>query len=82
MKMKFFAFSVLAAFAIGTGLPGLAGAQQDQGSPLQVGDKAPDFTIPGTVPIPAGGNTVGISAITDQGKSVVLAFFPKAFTGG
>jgi len=82
MKWKFIAFSVLAALVIGTGFPVDAVAQQDQGSPLKVGDEAPDFTIPGTVPIPAGGNTVSISAITDQGKSVVLAFFPKAFTGG
>jgi len=43
---------------------------------LKVGDKAPDFTLPST----DGGNV----HIADYiGKStVVLAFFPAAFTGG
>jgi peroxiredoxin len=43
---------------------------------LKVGDKAPDFTLPST----EGGNV----HIADYiGKStVVLAFFPAAFTGG
>ena len=43
---------------------------------LKVGDKAPDFTLPST----DGGNV----PIADYiGKStVVLAFFPAAFTGG
>ena len=43
---------------------------------LKVGDKAPDFTLPST--------TGGSVHMADYlGKStVVLAFFPAAFTGG
>ncbi len=42
---------------------------------LKVGDQAPDFTLPGT-----DGKTYTLSQL--KGKSVVLAWFPKAFTGG
>ena len=42
---------------------------------LKVGDKAPDFTLPGT-----DGKTYMLSQL--KGKNVVLAWFPKAFTGG
>ena len=43
---------------------------------VAAGDEAPDFTLPTT----AGGN---VSLSDYQGKNnVVLAFFPKAFTGG
>ena len=43
---------------------------------LKVGDPAPDFTLPGT-----GGEDITLSAQVGE-KNVVLAFFPKAFTGG
>jgi peroxiredoxin len=45
-------------------------------STLKVGDKAPDFTLPST--------EGGTAHLADYiGKStVVLAFFPAAFTGG
>jgi hypothetical protein len=49
---------------------------------LAVGDRAPDFEIPSTMGIPEGSGTVRLSAITRSGRTVVLAFFPKAFTGG
>jgi len=42
---------------------------------LKVGDKAPDFSLPGS-----DGKTYSLSAL--KGKAVVLAWFPKAFTGG
>ena len=42
---------------------------------LKVGDAAPDFTLPGT-----DGKTYTLSQL--KGKTVVLAWFPKAFTGG
>ncbi len=43
---------------------------------LKVGDPAPDFTLPGS-----DGASVTLSAQIGE-KNVVLAFFPKAFTGG
>jgi peroxiredoxin Q/BCP len=42
---------------------------------LKVGDKAPDFTLQGS-----DGKTHSLAA--SKGKAVVLAWFPKAFTGG
>ena len=46
------------------------------GASLAVGDAAPDFTLPGT-----DGGQVTLSSFAGR-KNVVLAFFPKAFTGG
>ena len=43
---------------------------------LEVGDKAPDFSLPGS-----DGNTYSLSQFTGE-KPVVISFFPKAFTGG
>lgn len=43
---------------------------------LKVGDMAPDFTLPAT-----NGKQVKLSDFRGQ-KTVVLAFFPAAFTGG
>jgi peroxiredoxin len=43
---------------------------------LKVGDTAPDFTLPAT-----NGKQVKLSDFRGQ-KTVVLAFFPAAFTGG
>tara|TARA_B100000315_G_C14357838_1_gene487051 strand:- start:422 stop:625 length:204 start_codon:yes stop_codon:yes gene_type:complete len=51
---------------------GVGGAQA-QG--LQVGDMAPTFSLPGT-----DGKTHSLSDYA--GRTVVLAWFPKAFTGG
>jgi peroxiredoxin Q/BCP len=42
---------------------------------LKVGDQAPDFTLPGS-----DGKMHSLSEL--RGKTVVLAWFPKAFTGG
>jgi peroxiredoxin Q/BCP len=42
---------------------------------LKVGDQAPDFTLPGT-----DGKTYTLAKL--KGHWVVLAWFPKAFTGG
>ena len=47
-----------------------AGAQN-----LEVGDKAPDFSLKGS-----DGKTYSLKSM--KGKVVVLAWFPKAFTGG
>ncbi len=43
---------------------------------LQVGDKAPDVTFNAT-----GGATYPLSSFKGK-KNVVLAFYPRAFTGG
>jgi peroxiredoxin Q/BCP len=51
-------------------------AQQPQATPeLKVGEKAPDFSLPGT-----DGQTYTLAGL--KGRTVVLAWFPKAFTGG
>ena len=42
---------------------------------LNVGDRAPEFKLPGS-----DGKTHSLSGY--KGKTVVLAWFPKAFTGG
>ncbi len=42
---------------------------------VEVGDAAPDFTLPGS-----DGETYRLSEL--RGQHVVIAFFPKAFTGG
>jgi thioredoxin-dependent peroxiredoxin len=58
---------VLAAMS---GWPAGAWAQE-----LKVGDMAPDFTLKAS-----DGQTYTLSKL--KGKTVVLAWFPKAFTGG
>jgi AhpC/TSA family len=45
-------------------------------SKLKTGDKAPDFTLPST-----DGGTVHLADFIGK-STVVLAFFPAAFTGG
>ena len=46
-----------------------------QAASLSVGDLAPDFSLPGS-----DGKTHRLSDY--RGTTVVLAWFPKAFTGG
>jgi thioredoxin-dependent peroxiredoxin len=45
------------------------------GDELKIGDKAPDFKMVGS-----DGKTYSLADL--KGKTVVLAWFPKAFTGG
>lgn len=45
--------------------------------PLKVGDTAPDFTLVGS-----DGKTYKLSELTKAGKAVVVAWYPRAFTGG
>lgn len=77
--------------ATGLGFAALAAAASDQGQPpqtpqqpaapaqysadLKVGDVAPDFALQGS-----DGKVHKLSDY--RGKTVVLAWFPKAFTGG
>lgn len=60
---------LLLALGLGT-LCGLA-----QAAELKIGDRAPDFALPGS--------DGKVHRIADyHGKTVVLAWYPKAFTGG
>jgi len=68
------------AAAVSVGLTTLAFAQAQSPTPapelkVKAGDKAPDFSLPGT-----DGKTHKLSDY--KGKTVVLAWFPQAFTGG
>lgn len=45
-------------------------------TPIQVGDRAPDFTLQDTT-----GKTVTLSTLL-RDSPVILYFFPKAFTSG
>ncbi len=67
MLVAFCVMVVVAVAAVGVG-----GAQA-QG--LEVGDMAPAFSLPGS-----DGKTHSLSDYA--GRTVVLAWFPKAFTGG
>lgn len=71
--MSIAGLSVLAAAASAGGPP-----QAPQGTnptELKVGDQAPAFALPGS--------DGKIHKLSDyKGKTVVLAWFPKAFTGG
>lgn len=64
--------------AIGSGLAMYVSAQTSvaPSTTLKAGDKAPDFTLPST-----NGGTVHIGDYLGK-STVVLAFFPAAFTGG
>lgn len=61
---------VLAAFVAAVALGGQFAAA------LEVGEKAPDFSLQAS-----DGKTYSLSEFAGQ-KPVVIAFFPKAFTGG
>ena len=63
-------FSLFAGLALATGL--FANSAQAE---LKVGDPAPDFELQGS-----DGKTYKLSDL--KGTAVVLAWFPKAFTGG
>jgi peroxiredoxin Q/BCP len=67
--LKRAAGALLTLLALGA-LPTLAETEA-----LRAGDPAPPFTLPGT-----DGNTHRLSDY--EGRWVVLAFFPKAYTGG
>lgn len=66
LKTQMTAVSLAGIFLFATG----AWAQE-----LKVGDVAPDFTLQAS-----DGQTYSLAKL--KGKTVVLAWFPKAFTGG
>lgn len=51
-------------------------SHKSDGAELKVGDVAPDFSLVGS-----DGKTYELSSFKDE-KVVVVAWFPKAFTGG
>jgi peroxiredoxin Q/BCP len=72
--MRKFSMVGLTAAALIAGTAAAAGAQTPAVE-LKVGDLAPDFTLVGS-----DGKTHKLSDY--RGRAVVLAWFPKAFTGG
>ena len=75
-KKKFMHASVCAALLIALSMsPGIV-AQDEAKEELKVGDKAPNFDLVGS-----DGKQYTLSQFKGK-KPVVLAFFPKAFTGG
>ena len=64
--------------AVGSGFAAclLGQASGPPSTTLKVGDKVPDFTLPSTE-----GGTVHLADYLGK-STVVLAFFPAAFTGG
>ena len=64
-------FRLLSAVLIAGGMMATPAFAQE----LKVGDQAPDFSLPGT-----DGKTYSLAQL--KGHWVVLAWFPKAFTGG
>ena len=65
------AFCLLSIAIVGFGALATSAIADD----LKVGDLAPDFSLPGT-----DGKTHALKDL--KGQWVVLAWFPKAFTGG
>ena len=63
--------------ATATALASLIGTMATAQPPveLKAGDQAPDFSLPGS-----DGKTYSLKDL--KGKAVILAWFPKAFTGG
>lgn len=70
---------VKALFSVGLaavmGLASTTGRAQAPAVELKVGDAAPAFSLPGS-----DGKTHSLA--DSKGKTVVLAWFPKAFTAG
>jgi len=71
MRKLLFASAVCASLMVAAA----AGQQTPLEPKLKVGDPAPDFSLPGT-----DGKTHKLSDY--KGHTVVLAWFPMAFTGG
>lgn len=64
-------FRLLSAVLAAGGMMAAQASAQD----LKLGDRAPDFALPGT-----DGKTYALAQL--KGHWVVLAWFPKAFTAG
>jgi thioredoxin-dependent peroxiredoxin len=71
--MKTMVFIVLVSFLLC--LASVRGAESGK-STVQAGDQAPDFQLPGS-----DGKTYTLKQFAGK-KTVLMAWFPKAFTGG
>jgi peroxiredoxin Q/BCP len=75
MSKLFWLFSgAVTLVSLGVALTGGSASAEDP--ELKAGDKAPEFSMPGS-----DGKTYKLSQFRGQ-KAVVLAWYPKAFTGG
>jgi peroxiredoxin len=61
--------------AVAIGVFNVATKRRDNAVQLQPGDQAPDFSLPGS-----DGRSYRLKELA--GRPVVIAWFPKAFTGG
>ena len=66
---------VTTVWATATGVINVATRREESLVELKPGDRAPDFSLPGS-----DGRTYGLKDLA--GGVVVIAWFPKAFTGG
>ncbi len=71
MKLLVYSISIMLLFCLG----GVRAAQPGT-SALKAGDRAPDFQLPGS-----DGKTYTLKQFAGK-KAVLIAWFPKAFTGG
>lgn len=67
---------VTACVSVGLALAAVATVSAQQDADLKPGDPAPAFTLPGS-----DGKTYTLAQFKGK-QAVVLAWFPKAFTGG
>lgn len=74
--LKRFTIACCAVLVIGFASSVQAQDADERFLPLEVGDAAPDFSLEGS-----DGKTYTLSQFKGK-KPVILAFFPKAFTGG
>ena len=68
--------ATLAAIAAGAVTMASGGAERGNVE-LKRGDPAPDFTLAGS-----DGRMYRLNDLLGRGETIVLAWFPKAFTGG
>ena len=69
-------FAVLGTVVLGTALAAAGAGEEKQAMELKVGDRAPGFELPGS-----DGKTYTLKQYAGK-AAVVLAWYPKAMTGG
>jgi peroxiredoxin Q/BCP len=76
--LKWLRVLAVSASATAVGVITMAAGRGGSGDvELKVGDVAPDFELPGS-----DSRTYRLRELLDVGRTVVIAWFPKAFTGG